>query len=265
VVSRFQYTDARLPPDYEKKGLRYLAMRPGKAQFKRIIEDLGAEIRDALDESELPPENGPLKFAEIKSAFHDAIYGFRLAVLHAEGAAWTPYPGSGSMRKLADSVAGELRVSWDDLPAADLVAAIRKAEREREAVLVVCEASALGADADRTALVEQLSRESIGNCALVLVWPRNAGNARERAAKLEAVLPDLVKRSASAKGRYDLLGVDSYGALKDEIERSFAQLRQALVADDPPVKADSQAIRDTAQSEGVSVERPALTGPGGRR
>jgi hypothetical protein len=264
VVAQFQYTDAKLPEEYEKKGLRYLAKRPGKAAFRKIIEELGIEIRDALVETELPADDAPPRFEDIPSAFHDAAYGFRLAVLHPEGSGWMPYPGGGSLRTIAETVAAELKVSWRDLGASELVDAVKKAERDREAVLVVCEAAAIGVDLARTALVDQLTREGMRNFALLCVWPTNAGSAAERASTLETALPGIVERTARAAAPHDLVALDGLRPLEDRVEQAFEQLRHTLVAADPALKAEHRAMRDDARNAGVPVERPSLCGPGAR-
>jgi hypothetical protein len=263
VIQPFQYSIKDMPPEYESRGLRYLAKRPGKATFGRLVDELAVQIRDAVRESELPELPTLPPFDEIRSVFHDVAYGFRLAVLHADGAGWTPYPGGGTIRRLADTVSAELRVGWGDVSGEpDLIQAIKAAEGNREAVVVVGDGSSLAADARSRTLLEQLTRETMRNFVLLLVWPPEAGTAAQRAQEVEAILPGARSLLASAS-RHDLVGLDSFGALRDRIEQSFVQLRQSLVAADPAQRADDPGVRATAQEAGLSLDvRPSITGPG---
>jgi hypothetical protein len=262
LVGRFQYTDDNMPDKYTNEGLKTLTRVNGRrGVYWQCVNEFALKIRDALNQTQLPPR-GPLPpFEEIVSAFVDAgdsSFGVSAVYVAQQGGDWAPF-GDESLRSLLASQVGAMKLTCREIPLDVLrfETELNEARSRNDTIVVMVDPHTVTAG-PIPAVLAPFRKGSISNAVLLPIW-RGTGAAAE--AEVQPLLESV--GTALGAGEHELIG--SKKELRSRIDRDVTRIRGRLLksADAERVAVDTDLERN-AEEDGIDLDtQPRVRGPGG--
>jgi hypothetical protein len=145
---------------------------------------------------------------------------------------------------------------------ATLKAALKAAQKNREAVIMACDGETLN-DPQYRGVIKAINISGVRGAAFLLIGPEGGRSTTAYRTAAETTLMGHFPQALPLSSIVDVESIRSDKSLSAALAITMAKLRARLLAEDPAAAARSPTLSAQAERSGIAIEKqPLLSGPG---